>query len=328
MDRYRGENKITRITRRTSTETKSESTYSEKSEFFPPKKADCPVCLQSLEATNYSFIKVKDLSQFSAMEERYTQYETEDTSQTRFCFNCGEDCTSREEGGYSSTMGAERGEEGFTRELYGYSSTSRGNLGREELGEGSGFSCTTMYEDGDERHGFSSTTREEYSEKRSTRETSEYSNTTTSEEWQKDVVIDSECSEVPEGAHFSIRIDGDEKCLLYCRRTGNHVCALQKLASIIKAQRQATTSSSGAASDMQAHLSGADQDSESAENVEHGGEESGEGEEAGTGDATGPQRCDVSVQTDSALLPADFEVFSDKDFEIYYDEQKSPCWFV
>ncbi|XP_028393857.1 uncharacterized protein LOC114518127 isoform X2 [Dendronephthya gigantea] len=323
--RYRNENEITRIIRRTSTETTSESTYSEKTEFFPPKKADCPVCLQSLEATNYSFIKVKDLAQFTAMEERCTQYEMEDTSQTRFCFNCGKNCTSREEDGYSSTMAAEQGEEGSAGGSYAYSNTSGGNLG-EELGEGSGFSSTTTYEEGQEKHGYPSTTRKEWSEKRSTRETSEYSSTTTSEEWQKDVVIDPESSEAPEGAHFSIRIDGDEKCLLYCRRTGNHACALQKLASIIKAQRQATISSSEAACEMQAHSSGADQDTEIPESAKRGREESGEDEEAGTSDATGPQRCDVSVQTDSALLPADFEVFNDKDFEIYYDEQKSPRW--
>jgi hypothetical protein len=196
---------------------------------------------------------------------------------------------------------------------------TRGDLGYEgsRSGEGSGRSSAMRYESGEdeltrEGHGYSSTTRKEWSYEK--RETSEQSSTT-SQEWQQDLIIESESSsEMPEGAHFSIRIDGDEKCLLYCRRTGQHSCALQKLASIIEAQRKAATSSNQAVS-MQAQSSGTDEESE-------------EREEAGTSYVIGPQRCDVSVQTDGALLPADFEVFNEKDFEIYYDTQKSPRWFV
>ena len=301
---------MTRITRKTTTETRTESSYEEQTETRSSRsdiKNDCPVCLQSLEATNYSFIKVKDASRFVAMEEKSSQYEREETHPA--CFACGKEGITWEAGGYSSTMTEEQDERRSRRDGQGYSSTSmdiadgytRGDLGYEgsRSGEGSGRSSAMRYESGEdeltrEGQGYSSTTRKE---------------------WQQDLIIESESSsEMPEGAHFSIRIDGDEKCLLYCRRTGQHSCALQKLASIIEAQRKAATSSNQAAS-MQAQSSGTDEESE-------------EREEAGTSYVIGPQRCDVSVQTDGALLPADFEVFNEKDFEIYYDTQKSPRWFV
>jgi hypothetical protein len=259
------------------------------------------------------------------MEEKSSQYEREESQPA--CFACGKEGITWEAGGYSSTMTEEQDERRSRRDGPGYSRTSmdiadgytRGDLGYEgsRSGEGSGRSSAMRYESGEdeltqEGHGYSSTTRKEWSYEK--RETSEQSSTT-SHEWQQDLIIESESSsEMPEGAHFSIRIDGDEKCLLYCRRTGQHSCALQKLASIIEAQRKAATSSNQAAS-MQAQSTGTVEESE-------------EREEAGTSYVIGPRRCDVSVQTDGALLPADFEVFNEKDFEIYYDTQKSPRWFV
>lgn len=326
------ENEITRITRRTTTETRSESSRTEETRTSSSRddiKNDCPVCLQSLEATDYSFIKVKDLSRFVAMEEKSSQYEMEETIDQSYsvCFACGRHGPreSRSDQRFSTTS---------MDITDGYSSTTRGELGHEESrsGEGSGFSSSTIYESGQERstwggHGFSGTSREEWSYEKSTRESSEYSSTV-SKEWQQDVVIESESStEGPEGVHFSIRLDGDEKCLLYCRRSGKHTCALEKLASIIEAHRKAATSSTQAGG-VQAHTSEIDENAENVETVEAASEEGAEATEAGTSDVSGPQRCDIGVQTDGALLPADFEVFSDKDFEIYYDEQKSPCWFV
>ena len=331
MDDYFDESEVTRITRKTTTETRSESSYREERDTRSSRddlKNDCPVCLQSLEATNYSFIKVKDLSRFMRMEEKHTQYEETNETSHSVCFACGR----QDKGGYSSTMRDEQGERGSRRDNQGYAvqeqrdmtdgySKTRSDVGYEEYQSGEG--STSMYERGHdefirEGEGYSSTKREDWSYEKTTRETSEYVSST-SHEWERDVVIESESStEVPEGAHFTLRIDGDEKCLLYCRRSGQHACALQKLASIIEAHRKATTSRTQA-EDVQA------QSSEMDENAEIVGED-GEGE-AGTSDVIGPQRCDVSVQTDGTLLPADFEVFSDKDFEIYYDEQKSP-WFV
>lgn len=326
------ESEVTRVTRRSTTETRSESSRTEETHTSSSRddiQNDCPVCLQSLEATDYSFIKVKDRSRFVTMEEKSSQYETEETfeqSRSSVCFACGRHETTRSE------RESRRGDQGFSstsRDITdGYSSTTRGDLGHEESrsGEGGGFSSSTTYESGQERsawggHGSSGTRTDEWSYERSTRESSEYSSTV-SKEWQQGVVIESESSvEVPEGAHFSIGIDGDEKCLLYCRRSGKHACALEKLASIIEAHKKAATSSTQAEG-AQAHAS------ESVETVESASEEGAGATEAGTSDATGLQRCDVGVQTDGALLPADFEVFSDKDFEIYYDEQKSPCWFV
>ena len=346
MDDDFSESEVTRITRKTTTETRSETSYKKETDTRPSRddiRSDCPVCLQSLEATNYSFIKVKDLSRFVAMEEKSSQYEMEETSETSqtVCFACGRHGTTWEDSELASTMREEMGESvsrrghrgllGKSMDMAGgYSSTTRGDMEFEgsQSGNVSGLS-TTMYESGQdeftrEGHGFSSKTRDEWSYERSTRETSEYSST--SQEWQQDVVIESESStEVPEGAHFSIRIDGDEKCLLYCRRSGKHACALEKLALIIKAQRKAATSG-----DQGAHSS--EIDAEIVENVETVGnleadnEESGEHMEAGASDVIGPQCCDVSVQTDGALLPTDFEVFNEKDFEIYYDQQS--CWFV
>ena len=325
------ESEVTRVTRRSTTETRSESSRTEETHTSSSRgdiQNDCPVCLQSLEATDYSFIKVKDRARFVTMEEKSSQYETEETfEQSRsVCFACGRHETTRSE------RESRRSDQGFSstsRDITdGYSSTTRGDLGHEESrsGEAGGFSSSRTYESGQERsawgdHGSSGTRRDEWSYERSTRESSEHSSTA-SKEWQQDVVIESESSvEVPEGAHFSIRIDGDEKCLLYCRRSGKHACALEKLASIIEAHRKATTSSTQAEG-AQAHASG------SVETVESASEEGAGATEAGTSDATGLHCCDVGVQTDGALLPADFEVFSDKDFEIYYDEQKSPCWFV
>ena len=328
------ESEITRITRRTTTETRSESSRTEETHTSPSRddiKNDCPVCLQSLEATDYSFIKVKDLSRFVVMEEKSSQYEMEETidQSSSFCFACGRHETTRSE------RESRRRDQGFSSTSMditdGYSSTARDELGHEESrsGEGGGFSSSTIFESGQERstwggHGSSGSIREEWSYEKSTQEASEYSSTI-SKEWQQDVVIETESStEVPEGAHFSIRLDGDEKCLLYCRRSGKHACALEKLASIIEAHRKAATSSTQAGG-VQAHTSETD---ENVETVEAANEEGAETIEAGTSNVIGPQRCDVGVQTDGALLPADFEVFSDKDFEIYYDEQKSPCWFV
>ena len=323
MDGDFSESEVTRITRKTTTETRTESSYTEETERQSSKddiKNDCPVCFQSLEATNYSFIKVKDASRFVTMEEKGSQYESEIS-----------DGITWEASGYSSTMTDEQNERVSKRDGQRYTSmdiadgTARGDLGYEgsRSGEGSGRSSTMMYESGKdeftrEGDGFSSITRKEWSYERSTQEISEHSSTT-SLEWQENLVIESESSsELPEGAHFSIRIDGDEKCLLYCRRTGHHSCALQKLASIIEAQRKAATSNNQATS-AQA------QSSETVENLEAANEESGE---AGISGVIGPLRCDVSVQTDGTLLPADFEAFSEKDFEIYYDVQKSPRWFV
>ena len=128
-----------------------------------------------------------------------------------------------------------------------------------------------------------------------------------------------------------IHIEGDEKCSLLCRRVGNHTCILKKLASIIQANRRATTGDRGATT------SSAEQEAEEPETSENvdtdrdapKSEEDAElrGDSLGSEASDVRERCDVSVQTEGAILPTDFEVFSEKDFEIYYDGQSSP-WFV
>ena len=73
---------ITRITKTTTTETWHENCETTTHTRQIPRndlKTVCPVCLQSLERTNYSFIKVKNPSRFVLMEEKFTQTHLEDT---------------------------------------------------------------------------------------------------------------------------------------------------------------------------------------------------------------------------------------------------------
>ena len=216
-------------------------------------------------------------------------YETSE-EWSEYCFTCGRR-SSREHLETSRTSGDTREHSRTSEDRREHSRTS---------GDSQEHSRTS--EDTQE-HSRRSEDRQEYL--RITENTQEHSVDT----WEREIMVESESS-VSESPHFAIHIEGEESCSLYCRRVGNHACMLQKLASIIRANRKATS---------------AETTKEKAEGEVNAGEEASE-QESGASAVICREYRDVSVQTEGAVTP--IEEFSEKDFEIYYNEERSPSWFV
>ena len=288
------EDGITRTIRKTTKQTHSYREHVETVSQASPSSdfnADCPVCFQTLEETEFSFIKVSDPSRYVGVGDFSAQTEFGENATDEepvLCSSCGGRQDTREHPDTREHRDTREPQE--TRE-------HRDSRGDQETWENL--------------------------------ETWEHSGTTV-DEGEQEGVVESGSSSAGE-PHLVIHIEGDEKCSLLCRRVGNHTCILKKLASIIRANRRATTGDRGATT------SSAEQEAEEPETSENvdtdrdapKSEEDAElrGDSLGSEASDVRERCDVSVQTEGAILPTDFEVFSEKDFEIYYDGQSSP-WFV
>lgn len=262
---------VTKTVRKTTQETRSESNHIEHVETITQDsssdnfKSDCPVCRQSLESTQYSYIKVSELSRFVAMQDFASQTESQENmtdNKSVLCISCGR--------------------------------------------------------------------RQSTEEPLEIREHSRR----TMDEWEQEAVVRRESSSTTsEGAHLTIHIEGDENCTLFCGRVGDHTCMLQKLASIMQANRRATADS-GATTSRSAEKDDAHESSRSSKTTPDGAEEEAEMEsredsqENGASVVIGGDHCDASVQTEGDIFATDLEAFSENDFEIYYDGKSSPYWFV